>query len=394
MGGRTMNRKQFSILLAALVILGGLVWALKKNDENSWAQTANRVGQTLIPNFPVNEVASIRIDNGHSAVSLMKKDGQWRVKERGDYPANFTMISDLLLRIQEQKIIQSDAVTAEQRPDLYLIEPNKDKPSAIAVDLHDSNAKPIAKLLLGKRYLKKSPNGSQAPAGRYVMVSGDEKTAALVADVLLDAEPKAENWIVKDFVRADKIKSIAFNTEDGASVWKMQRDKEGGDWQLLGAKPNEKFDSTRGTSAVNAISMMSFIDVVASTASIDTGMAKARAVVAETFDGLTYTFRIGNASSDDNQYIGVIVSGDVLKERIAAPDEKAEDKARLDNEFKQRLAKLETRLKFEKSLSSWTYTTPKWRLDPLLKDRAGLMIENQNAEAPTVTPLNPNGRPK
>jgi Domain of unknown function (DUF4340) len=394
MGGRTMNRKQFSILLAALVILGGLVWALKKNDENSWAQTANRVGQTLIPNFPVNEVASIRIDNGHSAVSLVKKDGQWRVKERGDYPANFTMISDLLLRIQEQKIIQSDAVTAEQRPDLYLIEPNKDKPSAIAVDLHDSNAKPIAKLLLGKRYLKKSPNGSQAPAGRYVMVSGDEKTAALVADVLLDAEPKAENWIVKDFVRADKIKSIAFNTEDGASVWKMQRDKEGGDWQLLGAKPNEKFDSTRGTSAVNAISMMSFIDVVASTASIDTGMAKARAVVAETFDGLTYTFRIGNASSDDNQYIGVIVSGDVLKERIAAPDEKAEDKARLDNEFKQRLAKLETRLKFEKSLSSWTYTTPKWRLDPLLKDRAGLMIENQNAEAPTVTPLNPNGRPK
>ncbi len=389
-----MNRKQFSILLAALVILGGLVWALKKNDENSWAQTANRVGQTLIPNFPVNEVASIRIDNGHSAVSLVKKDGQWRVKERGDYPANFTMITDLLLRIQEQKIIQSDAVTAEQRPDLYLIEPNKDKPSAIAVDLHNSNAKPIAKLLLGKRYLKKSPNGSEAPAGRYVMVSGDEKTAALVADVLLDAEPKAENWIVKDFVRADKIKSIAFNTEDGASVWKMQRDKEGGDWQLLGAKPNEKFDSTRGTSAVNAISMMSFIDVVASTASIDTGMAKARAVVAETFDRLTYTFRIGNASSDDNQYIGVIVSGDVLKERIAAPDEKAEDKARLDNEFKQRLAKLETRLKFEKSLSSWTYTTPKWRLDPLLKDRAGLMIENQNAEAPTVTPLNPNGRPK
>lgn len=389
-----MNRKQFSILLAALVILGGLVWALKKNDENSWAQTANRVGQTLIPNFPVNEVASIRIDNGHSAVSLVKKDGQWRVKERGDYPANFTMITDLLLRIQEQKIIQSDAVTAEQRPDLYLIEPNKDKPSAIAVDLHNSNAKPIAKLLLGKRYLKKSPNGSEAPAGRYVMVSGDEKTAALVADVLLDAEPKAENWIVKDFVRADKIKSIAFNNEDGASVWKMQRDKEGGDWQLLGAKPNEKFDSTRGTSAVNAISMMSFIDVVASTASIDTGMAKARAVVAETFDRLTYTFRIGNASSDDNQYIGVIVSGDVLKERIAAPDEKAEDKARLDNEFKQRLAKLETRLKFEKSLSSWTYTTPKWRLDPLLKDRAGLMIENQNAEAPTVTPLNPNGRPK
>ena len=387
-----MNRKQFSTMLAVLVLLGGLVWSLKTSDERSWTQTASRVGQTLVPNFPINDVANIRIDNGHSNVTLAKKDGQWRVKERGDYPANFTMISDLLLRIQNQKIIQSDAITADQRPDLYLIEPIKDKPSAIAVELQDANAKPIAKLLLGKRYMKKGANGAEVPAGRYVMVSGDEKSVALVGDVLLDGEPKPENWIVKDFARAEKVKAIAFNAEDGSNVWKMQRDKEGGDWQLVDAKPSEKFDNTRGTSAVNAISMMSFADVVASTASIDTGMGKARAVVAETFDGLTYTFRIGKASGDDNQYIGVTVSGDVAKTRSAAPDEKPEDKERLDKEFKDRLAKFEARLKFEKTLSSWTYITPKWRLDPLLKDRAGLMMDKQNAEAPSVTPINPNAR--
>ena len=387
-----MNRKQFSILLAVLVILGGLVWSLRKSDESSWTQTANRVGQTLLPNFPINDVANIRIDNGHTAVSLAKKDGQWRVKERGDYPANFTMISDLLLRVQDQKIIQSDAISVEQRPYLYLIEPIKDKPSAIAVELQGANAKPIAKLLLGKRYMKKGPTGAEVPAGRYVMVAGDEKTAALVGDALLDAEPKPENWIVKDFARAEKVKSIAFNADDGSNVWKMQREKDGGDWQLADARPNEKFDTTRGTSAVNAISMISFIDVVASTASIDTGMSKARTVVAETFDGLTYTFRLGNASGDDNQYIGVTVSGDVAKERAAAADEKSEDKARLDKEFKERLAKLEARLKFEKTLSSWTYITPKWRLDSLLKDRAGLMMDKQNAEAPSVTPINPNRR--
>ncbi len=387
-----MNRKQFSILLAILVILGSLVWTLRKSDESSWTQTANRVGQTLLPNFSINDVANIRIDNGHTAVSLAKKDGQWRVKERGDYPANFTMISDLLLRVQDQKIIQSDTISAEQRPDLYLIEPIKDKPSAIAVELQDANAKPIAKLLLGKRYMRKSPNGAEVPAGRYVMVAGDETTAALIGDVLLDAEPKPENWIVKDFARAEKVKSIAFNADDGSNVWKMRREKDGGDWQLADARPNEKFDATRGTSAVNAISMIGFIDVVASTASTDTGMSKARTVVAETFDGLTYTFRLGKASGDDNQYIGVTVSGDVAKERNATADEKPADKARLDKEFKQRLAKLEARLKFEKTLSRWTYLTPKWRLDSLLKDRAGLMMDKQNAEAPSVTPINPNAR--
>lgn len=384
-----MNRKQFSILFAVLVILSGLVWSLKKSDESSWTQTANRVGQTLVLNFPINDVANIHIDNGHTSVTLTKKEGQWRVKERGDYPANFNMISDFLLKIQDQKIIQSDAINAEQRPDLYLIEPIKDKPSGIVVELQDANAKQIARLLLGKRVMKKGPTGAEVPAGRYVMVAADEKTAALVSDVLLETEPKPEIWIVKDFARADKIKAMAFNADDGTNVWKMQRDKEGGDWRLDDVKPSEKFDNTRGTSAVNAISMLSFTDVVASTASIDTGMDKARTFVADTFDGPTYTFRIGNASGEDNQYIGVSVTGEVVKTRAAATDEKPEDKDRLDKEFKERVAKIEARLKFEKTLSKWTYVTPKWRLDPLLKDRAGLMIEKQNAEAPTVTPINP-----
>ena len=94
-----MNRKQFSLLLAALVILGGLAWSLKKSDESGWTQSANRVGQTLVPNFPINDVADIHINNGHTSVSLTKKEGQWRVKERGDYPANFALISDLSLKL-------------------------------------------------------------------------------------------------------------------------------------------------------------------------------------------------------------------------------------------------------------------------------------------------------
>ena len=352
----------------------------------------SQVGQTLLKKFEVNDVADIHIDNGHTAVNLVKKDGRWRVKERGDYPANFNLVSDLLLKIQDQKIVQSDAITAEQRPQLELIEPIKDKPSATAIEMKDGSGKVIAKLLLGKRYTKKGAGGADTPAGRYVMTSGDDKTVVLIDKVLLDSEPKPQVWLAKDFVRAEKVKAITFNNNDGSLAWKMVRDQEAGEWRLADAKPNEKFDNTRGTSAVNAISMMSFSDVVASTTSVDTGMDKPRVVVVDTFDGLTYTFRVGNSASDDNQYIGVTVSGEPAKERVAAAGEKAEDKDRWDKEFKERLAKLETRLKFEQTLSSWTYVTPKWRLDPLLKNRDGLMMDKQNAEAPQVTPINPNAR--
>lgn len=387
-----MNRKQFSLLIAVLAVLGALVWALKQRDESSWSQSESRVGQALLKKFDVNDVAAIQLDNGRTGVSLVKKEGQWRVKERGDYPANFNMIGDLLLKIQDQKIIQSDMITAEQLPQLELTEPTKDKPSATSVELNDASGKTISKLLLGKRYTKKGAGGADMPAGRYAMVAGDDKTVALIDNPLLDSEPKPDAWLNKDFVRAEKVKAMTFNNDDGSAGWKMVRDQEAGEWRLADAKPSEKFDATRGTSAVNAISMMSFIDVVASTASLDTGMDKPRTVVVETFDGLTYTFRIGNAASDDNQYIGVTVSGEPAKERAAAAGEKAEEKERLDKEFKQRLAKLETRLKFEKTLSNWIYITPKWRLDPLLKDRTGLMMDKQNAEAPTVTPINPSAK--
>jgi Domain of unknown function (DUF4340) len=384
-----MNRKQFSLLVAVLVILGGLVWAIKQHDDTSWSRSETRVGEKLLKSFEVNDVAGIRIDNGHSTVTLSKKDGRWRVKERNDYPANFNMIGDLLLKIQDQKIIQSDAIASEQRPSLELNEPSKDKPSATLVELLNTSGKVIEKLLLGKRYTKKGANGADMPAGRYVIVAGDEKTVALIDHPLLESEPKPDVWINKDFVRIEKVKAITFNNNDGSIAWKMVRDQEAGEWHLVDAKPNEKFDNTRGTSAVNAISMMSISDVVASTTSIDTGMSKPRTVAVETFDGLVYTFRVGNAASDDNQYIGVSVSGEPSKERPVAATESPQDKERLDKEFKDRLAKLESRVKFEQTLAEWTYVTSKWRLDPLLKDRAGLMMDKQHAEAPTVTPIKP-----
>ena len=387
-----MNRKQFTILLAALVLLGGLVWALKQRDEASWTQSESRVGQTLLKDFSANNVASIRIKNAYTELNLVKKDDLWRVKERGDYPANFATISDLLLKIQDQKIIQSDPITAEQRPQLELVEPGKGSGGGTLIELMDASDKALAKLTLGKRYMRKGQGGVAVPAGRYVMVSGDDNNVALISDALLDSEPKPDLWISRDFVHIDKIKAIALQGQDGATQWKMSREKEAADWQLSDAKPGEDFDKTRGISTTNAISSLNFVDVVTINKTLDTGMDKAKTVVVETFDGLTYTLRIGNESSDDNQYIAVAVSGEPAKERVAASDEKPEDKARLDKEFKDRQTKLEARLKTEKSLASWTYITPKWRLDPLLKDRAGLMMEKQNAEAPKLTPINPKAK--
>ena len=388
-----MNRKQFTYLIAALVLLGGLVWALKQQDQANWTQSESRAGKTLFKDFSANNVASIRIKNAYTEINLFKKDDLWRVKERGDYPANFSSISDLLLKIQDQKIIQSDPISADQKPQLEITEPASGKAGGgTVIELMDASGKALAKLTLGKRYMRKGQGGVAVPAGRYVMVSGDDNNVALIGDALLDSEPKPDLWIARDFVRIEKIKSIELRGQDGVSEWKMFRDKEGADWQLNDAKPGENFDKSRGISATNAISSLNFIDVVVANKTLDTGIATAKTVTVETFDNLTYTIRLGNQSSDDNQYLTVAVSGEAPKERVAASDEKPEDKARLDKEFDAKKKLIEAKLKTEKSLAPWTYIAPKWRLDPLLKDRAGLMIEKQNAEAPKLTPINPKAK--
>ncbi len=65
------------------------------------------IGQKLLPNLAVNDIAQITIQSGTNELNLAKRDNLWRVRERGDYPANFSQISDLLLKLADLKIVQT-----------------------------------------------------------------------------------------------------------------------------------------------------------------------------------------------------------------------------------------------------------------------------------------------
>ena len=71
------------------------------------------------------------------------------------------------------------------------------------------------------------------------------------------------------------------------------------------------------------------------------------------------------------------VNANLPKERVAGKDEKPEDKAKLDKEFADKNKQLEEKLKKEKQFEKWTYLVAKWPFDPLLKNRAELMVEKK-----------------
>ena len=92
-----MNRKQLIFLLVALVVLGGACLALLKRNQDSWNTPSNMAGGKLFPNFQVNDAAAIHI-KGAEDLTLEKKNDRWSVRERDDYPANFSQISELLIK--------------------------------------------------------------------------------------------------------------------------------------------------------------------------------------------------------------------------------------------------------------------------------------------------------
>jgi hypothetical protein len=384
-----MNRKQLSILIVVLVVLGIAGLVIYQRNQTSW-QGGGRQGAALklLGDLPVNDVATIVIKGGTNQLDLVKKDGLWRVKERNDYPANFSEISGFLLKAADLKAIQTEEIGASQLGRYKLLPPGQATNTAVLVELRDSNGKVIKSLLLGKTHMRKSegrpsPMGEMGenegfPDGRYVMVGTGAKTVAVVSDPLSNLEAKPDLWLNKDFFKVEKIRSIAVVFPVATNSWKVTRDTESAtDWKLAEAKPGEQLDSSKTSSFSYALNAPSFSDVLpADTKPEQTGLDKPTIITLDTFDNFTYTLKLGQ-KTNDNLPMVVSVTAQIPKERTPDKDEKAEDKARLDKEFKETQKKVEDKLSQEKSFEKWVYLVSNWTVDSLLKERAQLLVEKK-----------------
>jgi hypothetical protein len=384
-----MNRKQLFILLVLVVVLGIAGLVLYQRNQTSW-QGGGRQGAALklLGDLPINDVAAIVIKGGTNQLDLVKKDNLWRVKERDDYPANFSEISGFLLKAADLKAAQMEEVGASQLGRFKLLPPGQGTNTAVLVELRDQSGKVMKSLLLGKTHMRKSegrpsPMGEMGesegwPDGRYVMVGTGAKTVAVVSDPLSNLEAKADQWLNKDFFKVEKIRSIAVVLLVATNSWKVSRESESAsDWKLAEAKPGEQLDSSKTSSFSYALNSPTFSDVLpADTKPEQTGLDKPTVVTLDTFDNFTYTIKLGQ-KTNDNLPLALTVTAQIPKERTAAKDEKPEDKAKLDKEFKEKQKNLEDKLSQEKSYEKWVYLVSNFTVDSLLKDRAQLLVEKK-----------------
>ena len=377
-----MNRKQLTLLIVVAAVLSGLGWVAWQKQQAPYKESTQKMGAKVLPNFPLNDVESIVIKQTKGELVLAKKDDIWVVKQRNDHPAKFDSISDLLRKVWDLKVAKPVKTGPARLPVLELVSP--DKGPGTLLEFKDKSGKTLSSLLLGAKSMKQAPADSPFgggaggwPDGRYVMVGSDVQSVALVTEAFANAEPKPEEWLNKDWFKVEKLKSVSVTSPTPTNSWKLTRETEAGEWKLADAKPGEQLDTGKSGASTSALTYPSFNDLATNASPEATGLDKATVAKLETFDGFTYTAKIGGKSGEENYYFQIATAGSFPKERTPGKDEKPEDKEKLDKEFKEKTQKLEEKLKSEKAFEKWTYVVSKWTVDALLKERKDLLAEKR-----------------
>jgi len=380
-----MNRKQLLTLLVLVAVLGGAGLLLLKKQAASWKPGDTAAGKKLLPDLPVNDITRVVIKHDTNEVNLVKKDDLWRVRERADYPANFSQVSEFLIKARDLKIVQTEQVGPSQLGRFELLPPGPGTNSATLVEFRDKSDKAVQSLLLGKKYMRTPPRRTEMDfgdagwaVGRFAKLVGSSGNVAVIAEPLENITPKPDQWIVKDFFKVEKPKSVSVTYAEATNSWALTRDSETNDWRLADAKPEEKLDNSKASTATGGLGYPSFNDVLpADTPPASVGLDKPTVANIQTLEGFNYTLKI-SAKTNDNYHLTLAVSADYPKERTPGKDEKPEDKTKLAKEFKDKTTKLNEKLAQEKKLEGWVFTMSSWSLDSLLKKRSELFVEKKD----------------
>lgn len=382
-----MKGKQLAIVLVLLIVVGGIALFLNHRNSASWSETATTTTGKVL-DFPLNDVSDVTIKGGGTELNLGKKDEVWMVKERADYPADFAKVSALIRKLWELKPVQDVKAGPSQLAQLQLTEPAPGSASGTLLDLKGAGGKRLAALMLGKKNLRNpdqpAGEGGGFAVGRYVMGQDGSNRVFLVSDTFEEIEMKPEQWLNRDFIKIENAKSIAVDGTTPAMSWKIVRDAAASPWKLADAKPGEDLDNAKASGVASHLSAASFADVLPPDAPVtETALDKPSTVRIDTFDNFVYEFRIGKLAGKNYPAL-VSVKAELPKERTPGPDEKPEDKARLDQEFQTKQKQLTDKLATEQKLQARPYLIAKSTIDQILKERVSLLAEKKPVPSPSA----------
>ncbi|HKQ28789.1 MAG TPA: DUF4340 domain-containing protein [Burkholderiales bacterium] len=342
-----MNARIALILVVLLALLGGGALLYRYQERSERPDNVGKLGQNLLKDLKASEVASIRIVEPKSTLTVHRKDENWVIVERGDFPADVGKVREFVVKALSLKVGQSEPIGDKDRARLNLDD------SGTQVEFAAADGKALSKLIVGKKYFKREvDNPEKARAdGRFVALPADAKTVYIVSDPMTQATTRSAEWIDKTSFQVEKVKTLEVRYPDGGN-WRIEREGDNAEWRLAGARAGEKLDVSRANAASYSLSLLELADVAPKDAKIE----EPTEIDATTLDGLAYSIKVGKLQAD-NYPVSFSSSGTPRK----------------DDKDAERLKKLEERLPREKLLSQYVLLIPKSKLEDTLKKRPELL---------------------
>ncbi|MBL8380322.1 MAG: DUF4340 domain-containing protein [Burkholderiales bacterium] len=365
------------LIILAVAALGGSWFLLK--DEGKSSPTAVKLGQTLFPQLQAEAIASIVVAAPDGTLTLAKKEDRWVIVEQGGFPADIDRVTELVVKAIELKTGQSEPIAEKERARMLLGPPGKGEGAATSVAFKDKDGKVLAELLVGKKYFRNEPAGDPTKAlgdGRFVMLASDTTRVIVVSDPLRQASIKPVDWIAREGFGIENVKTLDVKVAEGG--YKLAREVPDGNFVLDGK--GGELDPFKASGAALALGRLELEDLGPKEA--EAGFDKGSQIVATTFDGLTYTMKVG-ALAKDRYPVQVSVEGTPTrapKPAPAKPDEKAEDKDKREKAAADEVKRFTERVAREKSLAPFVVLVAKNKLDEVLKKRDDFLKKEEKKD--------------
>ena len=359
-----MNARVAALLVLVLALVGGGALYYYQQARTEKPAGIAALGKPLLKGLKAADIASISIREPQASITLDRKDSGWAIAERAGFPGDPERVREFVLKAIGLKVGQAEPLGAADRKRLKLDD------SATRVEFLGTDGKALAAMLVGRKYFKGEPENPDKAIGdgRFVLVPPDEKTVYVISDPLSQASAKSSDWISRTGFSVEKVKSLEYAPAAGEG-WKLERASEDANWTFSGAKTTDKVEPARANSAAYSLANVDLADVAGKDAKPEeTGLAAPTVLTANTFDGLTYTLKLG-ALRGENYYATVAIAGEPKPE---------------GKDAEERAKKLAERLPHERSLAAYTLLVSKSRVEDALKPRAELVAKRQEPkdEAP------------
>ena len=356
-----MNARIALALVVLLVVLGGGALIYRYQENARRPENVAMLGRPLLKDLKAADIATIKITEPKSTLTLQRKEDGWVIAERRGFPADVAKVREFAVKLIGLKVGQSEPIGEKDRARLNL------DASGTQVEFAAADGKALGKLTVGKKYFKREVENPEKAAadGRFVALPGEPSTVYIISEPLPQATTKSAEWIERTSFEVEKVKTLEVRMANGER-WHLSRAADNADWKLEDLKPGEKLDTGRANAATYSLSLLEIADVAPDDVQ-DTGLDKPTQINATTLDGLAYDIKVGKLDGD-NYYVRFSSSG-----TPPAAEEKGPDV--------ERLKKLRERLPREKLLSGYTLLIPKSKLEDTLKPRAELLEKKPEKKA-------------